>query len=115
MLLMRHFGVEPKEPPAILTHDHNKTRPVLMNSMDSVLAIHADGSPSAAKKFVKETVAMRKTWKLFCDTCHKTVRRNRRSASVNLPSVQEDKTKDGKMSVCKKCNTVGRQVRYCSR
>jgi hypothetical protein len=69
-----HFKIEPVNRPVILTHDHHKTRAVMEKSMDVIRSMNADDSPKAAKNLIKETVAARKDWKLFCETCHKTVR-----------------------------------------
>ncbi|KAJ7618397.1 hypothetical protein FB45DRAFT_1063069 [Roridomyces roridus] len=68
-----------------LAHEHTETR----SKLESL----------KGEACLKKWVERQKEMKLFCDACFKT----------------EDKTKNGKMSVCAPCKVVGRDVRYCDR
>ncbi|KAJ7499659.1 hypothetical protein FB451DRAFT_1073901 [Mycena latifolia] len=78
------------------THEHHKTKDTLLGVkpvMETVLG------ESDASKWSREQAERRKEMKLFCDSCLKP----------------EEKAENGKMSVCRPCKAVGRDVRYCDR
>ncbi|KAJ6607916.1 hypothetical protein B0H10DRAFT_1816854 [Mycena sp. CBHHK59/15] len=78
------------------THEHHKTKDTLLGMkpvMDDVLG------ESDASKWRKEQAERRKEMKLFCDACLQP----------------EEKSENGKMSICSPCKAVGRDVRYCDR
>ncbi|KAJ7755217.1 hypothetical protein B0H16DRAFT_1315834 [Mycena metata] len=78
------------------THEHHKTKDTLLNMMPMMDKVLGEAD---ANKWRKEQADRRKEMKLFCDSCLKP----------------EEKTENGKMSVCSPCKAVGRDVRYCNR
>ncbi|RDB15627.1 hypothetical protein Hypma_004013 [Hypsizygus marmoreus] len=78
------------------THEHHKTKETLAGVkpiMDQIMG------PAAANKWKKEETQKRKEMKLFCSACLKP----------------EEKSEMGKMSACRPCKAIGREVRYCNK
>ncbi|KAK0245288.1 hypothetical protein EDD85DRAFT_943692 [Armillaria nabsnona] len=93
-VLMSYKGITPEI--TVFTTEHSKTKSTLKNNskmFDEMMG------KTASKQFKKDEVKRRKEMKLHCQRCLKV----------------EDKEKDGKMTVCSRCKSIGREIRYCGR
>ena len=78
------------------TTEHSKTKSTLKSN---ALMLESLMGRAASKAFQKEETKRRKEMVLHCQVCLKP----------------EEKEKTGKMTVCSRCKTIGREIRYCGR